>query len=1525
MAKKASKPTVSRKVKRSARKTFGVLTLVMALIIAAIPTPNASAIGGSESDTGVPAQTYPTSPALTNDPDIDPITYTDDTVYNAKMIYQTSAGNYELWNAYEFHTVDVTGGSKSGVITKYNPVFTPQNGTLTINSNVVTNYPSFTIEEINAFYDDPVTGEVALTDEELERYYPSEWSSYVSAKENYDRDYASWLTKHDQWIANGSPEGKEPVLNTSEPTKPSYKAKDLSYSNKMLYFCDHYKNSDVTKNLEPIHGQEYRLVEVVDKTITNPGVGSSVVYIPFNQDRVVGDDISSGFYAPSTNKFDIKYIGNESFKGATNITKLVIPQEILQIGDSAFEDATGIQEVTAYSGTIGNRAFKNCASLRSVTIGNGTTVIGTECFYGCNRLSSIVFPSTIAKIGKGAFAFCASLSNIDMSGINSNLIIEDYAFYDCYALRSVEFCDLTSRIGDAAFAVESGLSGSWTDVELPASVSKLGDYVLAGRSNLKTVVMPANYGLQTTETLGSGFFRGCINLKCVEFPDTKTGSCGYVEFGTNAFIDVLTDDFYIRGPENNAAGVTASPRKSAWAAGITYVYNGADGKDHWEVGSGIYRFTVDDNGVLTSCVLVSDAARSQFTDVNGNNGLVVVPAKVGEITVTGIGPECFSMTTDDVIYQNLKTLKIEDGSAIESIDSGAFKDSPKLKTVYIGDSIKTIGDSAFMGCTELKEVVFSTPRNGYSGFTIGSNAFATGSNELTFYGDIVKGYAPFDWAMDPTNYMDEPNQKRVCYRSGTPDNPDLTVLLNNDTNEVTLVDYPHYDELSDEIRTKYEKYLSGNYTDNSEIALDAVQSQQLSNVLNVIIPEGVESIDVKSFIESTNNSYDVQAYMANDPYYTTYRQYGLFNGYYGTRSGSDGTREYESGNELEKVAQGNDRVLSVTMNSVKELPDNAFYSCENLQSVVLGSALEDIGTAPFSGCDSLTSVGGNNNYVCSNGIIYENNDTGKTIIECLSSRGDSVGSAYIDSETDPDIKDVTRISEGAFENCTSIMSVDLSDASGLSVIPTNCFDGDENLITVLLPDSVNEINKGAFTNTRKYLSVTIPATEVAIATEAFDDVAILRSYLGSAVETYANMNGHQFQEINKNYLVYFLDYDGTEIDLQYVEEGKAAIEPEEPVREGYLFDEWSAPFTCIMKDTIIVAKYVPAPTSALTPTPTPTGKPENGKGTPTPTGTASGTRTPTPTPKTGGQFKLTVQNGTGSGTYAAGATVSITANAAPSGQTFKNWTSNSNDFNIANSSSSVTTITMPSHDLTITANYASATDTSGSNNNGSNNNGTNNSGGSNSGNNSTAGDGSSSGNAGGGSQGTTVDITKPGISNTGIASATVDGSTDNFVVRITDSATARSAVEAALRKEYGSLDNLSYFAMDISLYDATGTTKIEDTTGLSVNITMPLPDDLIQYAGNNQVAGVVNGDDLDKLNPRFTTINGIPCVSFTATHFSPYTIYVDRSNLMSGVVDSTPKTGDPIHPKWFLVVALGCTSAILLLKKDKRNVTTKTA
>ena len=184
---------------------------------------------------------------------------------------------------------------------------------------------------------------------------------------------------------------------------------------------------------------------------------------------------------------------------------------------------------------------------------------------------------------------------------------------------------------------------------------------------------------------------------------------------------------------------------------------------------------------------------------------------------------------------------------------------------------------------------------------------------------------------------------------------------------------------------------------------------------------------------------------------------------------------------------------------------------------------------------------------------------------------------------------------------------------------------------------------------------------------------------------------------------------------------------------------------------------------------------------------------------------------------------------------------------------------------------------------------------------------------------TTVVIDKNGLSNTAVVSATVKGSSDNFTIKIKETADASNAVVKALQNEYGDISTLKYFPMDISLYDATGTKLITDTTGLSISITLPLPDSLIPYAGNNKVAGVVN-NRLDKLSPKFTTIDGVACVTFTAEHFSPYVIYVDTNNLSASIkADNTPKTGDGIHPKWFLSIGLACISAVLFLKRDKKT------
>jgi hypothetical protein len=79
------------------------------------------------------------------------------------------------------------------------------------------------------------------------------------------------------------------------------------------------------------------------------------------------------------------------------------------------------------------------------------------------------------------------------------------------------------------------------------------------------------------------------------------------------------------------------------------------------------------------------------------------------------------------------------------------------------------------------------------------------------------------------------------------------------------------------------------------------------------------------------------------------------------------------------------------------------------------------------------------------------------------------------------------------------------------------------------------------------------------------------------------------------------------------------------------------------------------------------------------------------------QYLAMVNNGTGGGSFAEGATVSITADVALSGKVFDRWTSDEVTF--ASATSATTSFTMPANAVTVTATYkddvADVTDTDG--------------------------------------------------------------------------------------------------------------------------------------------------------------------------------------------------------------------------------------
>ena len=427
--------------------------------------------------------------------------------------------------------------------------------------------------------------------------------------------------------------------------------------------------------------------------------------------------------------------------------------------------------------------------------------------------------------------------------------------------------------------------------------------------------------------------------------------------------------------------------------------------------------------------------------------------------------------------------------------------------------------------------------------------------------------------------------------------------------------------------------------------------------------------------------------------------------------------------------------------------------------------------------------------------------------------------------------------------------------------------------------------------------------------------------------------------VNGKYVLEFRDgIDGRQLNNMYAnrEDGKYYIDPgtsfmsngwEIPpyyAHDGYDFLAWSNNWTentVIEENMTIIALYsansaggsggssgVVGGSSGTTQTPGTTSNKNSSNTSSSTSSSSTSTGSTTSGSSEVGKYTVTVENGSGSGSYDVGSTVIIAANTAPAGMVFKNWTTESNGVALASVSMTATTFTMPANNVTVTANYVTATPTAA-----------------NTGSTGSVGNTGNTGNTGNRDNGSTrVDITKPGISNKDLATANTNGSTDNFVVKITETDEATRAVADALTNKYGSLENILYYAMDISLYDSTGTVKISDTSGLSVDITIPIPDALVAYGGNNMAGAVINGNQLENLNENFTTINGVPCIRFTATHFSPYTIYVDTGNLTEGMLDVTPKTGDPIHPKWFLSIGLACLSVILFMKKDKA-VKVKTA
>ena len=140
--------------------------------------------------------------------------------------------------------------------------------------------------------------------------------------------------------------------------------------------------------------------------------------------------------------YSVTKIGSSAFHDCSSLTSIIIPNSVTSIGGGTFQGCSSLTSIVVESGNTMYDSRENCnaiietasntliAGCQSTTIPNSVTSIGNEAFRGCASLTAVTIPNSVTSIGKWAFSGCSSLTSVTIP--NSVTSIGNYAFDSVY-------------------------------------------------------------------------------------------------------------------------------------------------------------------------------------------------------------------------------------------------------------------------------------------------------------------------------------------------------------------------------------------------------------------------------------------------------------------------------------------------------------------------------------------------------------------------------------------------------------------------------------------------------------------------------------------------------------------------------------------------------------------------------------------------------------------------------------------------------------------------------------------------------------------------------------------------------------------------------------------------------------------------------------------------------------------------------------------------------------------------------------
>ena len=410
-------------------------------------------------------------------------------------------------------------------------------------------------------------------------------------------------------------------------------------------------------------------------------------------------------------------------------TSVTVPSEIdgrtvTAIGQSAFQDCTGLKEITLPDGIslIGRSAFSGCTSLAAVTLPQRLSTLSDYAFESCTALNEIVIPQNVTELRPHLFSGCTGLTAVTL-GKNirrisdstfegcTNLTIHGY--FGSYAAEYAENHGIPFEAADRTLSGTFGAHFTWSlSEERTLTVSGTGEMPSVddaeypwyeSRAGIHRIVLS-----EGVTSVGSGAFYGCSAAESVSLPDGLTVIGDNAFAGCYALTELHIPDSVTKIEWNafaSCSALTAVQLPDSVTELGGSVFNGCRKLESANLPGGLRSVS---NNVFSGCPIteITIPEQAQYIGASAFSGCRLTAVTIPD-AVRSIGSDAFA---------GCPLTEVTVPAHVEKISGGAFRSSTLTDITILNPACEIFDDSSVFGT--------QTVIHGYAGSTAEAYAAA---------------------------------------------------------------------------------------------------------------------------------------------------------------------------------------------------------------------------------------------------------------------------------------------------------------------------------------------------------------------------------------------------------------------------------------------------------------------------------------------------------------------------------------------------------------------------------------------------------------------------------------------------------------------------------------------------------------------------------------------------------------------------------------------------------------------------------